>query len=918
MSDGEYVWYTEDSRRFMSKGYLGGLSLDDRVSCIGDTAEAILKVKGFSNKLKSYIKKGWVSLSTPVWCNFGNSRGLPISCFSSRLEDSVQSILDNVAEIGTMTKLGGGTAAYFGDVRPRGAPISIGGNSFGTVHFMKLFDSALSIISQSNVRRGNAAMYLPIEHGDLFEFLKVRTNESEIQSLTTAVCVSDNFMERMIARDKDAGDRWAAVLKSRYKTGVPYVIFTDNANKGAPDVYKDKGLKIVQSNLCCVTGDQRVVSDRGMKTAKQLWEEGGNLKLFDGKNVVDASPMQLIEKNVKVFKITLANGMTHTVTGDHKVAVRKFSYNSKGRLDVRCEDLKVGDQVAVQLEKGLFGAQSREDEAFILGLYQADGTNMQNSVCIDLWENDFDLVDEVETKVARIVKSCKNLDVRTKLEPKFTDANPGQSKVKKKRMSSVALDSLGYFVKGKVPNWMWEADEKTQWAYLRGLYYADGTVRVGAGATGPVQLSLASVDRKFLEDLQLIVSNLGIKSSIFLLYPAGRKLLPDGKGGKKYYDTQTSWRLVNGNKHDLIEFDRHTGFAARKGIDVARMEFDRDKDKTKKFSEVVSVEPVGYEDVYCCQVDSASHHWVCNGVVTHNSEIFLPTTEEESFVCCLSSMNDLYFDDWKDTDAVETMTRLLDAVMSEFITKAKTIKHMERAVRFAERHRALGLGRFGYHSYLQSRELPFESSGARKANIAISKTIKQKAYDESKQMAKDYGEPEVMKGYGRRNSTLIAIAPTKSSAFIIGQASESIEPNDTNFEIADLAKGKYEKKNPFLMKLLNDLGKNTPEVLASISKANGSVQHLDFLTNEQKEVFRTFSEISQKEVVIQAAQRQKYIDQGQSLNLYVPGDAPVKDLNALMIDAWSSGIKSLYYQYNDNSAQKMGRDLLTACKSCEA
>jgi ribonucleoside-diphosphate reductase alpha chain len=242
---------------------------------------------------------------------------------------------------------------------------------------------------------------------------------------------------------------------------------------------------------------------------------------------------------------------------------------------------------------------------------------------------------------------------------------------------------------------------------------------------------------------------------------------------------------------------------------------------------------------------------------------------------------------------------------------------MNRAVQFAERHRALGIGWIGWHSYLQNKMIAWESMEAKSLNVSIAKNIKEAAYAASEKLAEEYGEPEELKGYGRRNTTLCAIAPTKSSAFILGQVSENTEPQLTNHCIKDLQKGKFTIKNPILEKLLEEKGKNTLEVWDSIMKNSGSVSHLSFLSEHEKDVFKTFSEIMPREVIIQAAQRQKYIDQSQSLNLLIDPAVPVKEINALMIDAWKLGIKTFYYQIGVNAAQQLSRSL-NSCKSCES
>jgi ribonucleoside-diphosphate reductase alpha chain len=231
------------------------------------------------------------------------------------------------------------------------------------------------------------------------------------------------------------------------------------------------------------------------------------------------------------------------------------------------------------------------------------------------------------------------------------------------------------------------------------------------------------------------------------------------------------------------------------------------------------------------------------------------------------------------------------------------------------------LGVLGWHSFIQSKGLPFDSRDAARLNVEVFKLIKEKSYSASEEMAQKYGEPEYLKGYGRRNVTLNAIAPTTSSAFILGQVSQSIEPIWSNCYVKDVAKMKVTIKNPILEKLLRELGQDTKEVWNSIKQNDGSVQHLEFLTPMQKEVFRTFAEINQATIINQAAIRQDYIDQSQSLNLMIAPDMPTKDVNKLLIDAWKLGVKTLYYQHSMNSAQAFARKKLglndLQCVACE-
>ncbi len=298
------------------------------------------------------------------------------------------------------------------------------------------------------------------------------------------------------------------------------------------------------------------------------------------------------------------------------------------------------------------------------------------------------------------------------------------------------------------------------------------------------------------------------------------------------------------------------------------------------------------------------------------TEIMLPSSYDESFICCLSSMNLELYDEWKDTKAVQLAIHFLDAVLQEFIDKTEDNYYLAAANRFAKRHRALGLGVLGWHSYLQKNRIPFEGMQAKFLTENIFKNIHEQAELATKELAILYGEPELLKGYGRRNTTTMAVAPTTSSSAILGQASPGIEPFSSNYYKAGLSKGNFMRKNRYLTELLAEKGLDNEETWRTIMLAGGSVQHLTSLTEEERAVFKTFKEISQLEIIQQAAIRQKYIDQGQSMNINIPSALPVKEVNQLMIEAWRSGVKSIYYQRSQSVAKEFVANMV-ACVSCE-
>jgi ribonucleoside-diphosphate reductase alpha chain len=544
-----FDWVNEDTRTFMKRGYLDeGQTVEERVREIGEKAEEILGYEGFADEFEHCMGMGWFSLSTPIWVNFGKDKGLPISCYGTTLQDDVIDILRGNAEIGAMSKVGGGTATYFGELRPRGAKISTGGETNGAVSMMELFNTTTNVISQGKVRRGSWAAYLPVDHGDIEEFLQIRSEGHPIQDVSLGVCIPNYWMEEMIGGDMKKREIMAKIHKKRSETGYPYIFFTDTVNHNKPRWYRDKDMEIKHSQLCA----------------------------------------------------------------------------------------------------------------------------------------------------------------------------------------------------------------------------------------------------------------------------------------------------------EIMEY----------------------------------------------------------------------TDENKSFVCCLSSMNLLHYDEWRSSNAVRTLTCLLEAVYTEFIEKAEDIPFLEKAVRFAKEHRSIGIGGLGYHSYLQKNRIPFESLTARTINKDMFETIDMQSRSHSMYLSREKGEPAVLKGYNQRFSTRMAVAPTTSSSFILGQVSPSIEPLQSNYFTKDLAKGKFTYKNPYLKELLIEKDMDTQGVWRQIMLDGGSVQGLDFLSQEEKDVFKTFGEISQMEIIQQAADRQRYIDQGQSLNVMIGDEVPLKDINKLVIEAWKLGIKTLYYQRGANMAQQVGRDILN-CAVCE-
>ena len=245
----KYYWLNDESRLFLSRGYITE-SPEQRIKDIANNAEKYLKIEGFAEKFLDYMSKGFYSLSTPVWVNFGNKRGLPVSCFNSHVSDTMESILDKASEVGIMSKMGGGTSGFFGELRARGKNISVGGESSGPIHFMEIFDKIAEVVSQGSARRGSFAAYLPVEHPDIEEFLQIREDGHPIQKMSIGVTITDDWMESMTAGDKDKRKVWGKIIKKRFESGYPYIFFSDTVNNNSPKIYQDLDRKINSSNLC--------------------------------------------------------------------------------------------------------------------------------------------------------------------------------------------------------------------------------------------------------------------------------------------------------------------------------------------------------------------------------------------------------------------------------------------------------------------------------------------------------------------------------------------------------------------------------------------------------------------------------------------------------------------------------------------
>lgn len=920
-------WLTDEGLQTLRNGYLlENETPRDMWSRVSSMAAKKLGKPDLEKRFFDLFWNNWLCGSTPVLSNGGSERGLPISCYSVHVDDSIDSIFNKQHELALLSKNGGGVGIYMGDVRGRGQKISDNGKSEGVIPWLKCYDSTTIAVSQGSVRRGASAVYLPIEHPDIEEFLNLRKPTGDVNrrclNLHHAVCISDNFMQKVESGDEKSREVWKNLLRSRFEQGEPYLFFTDNVNRSLPQSYKNNNLTVKTSNIC-VTGDQRVVTSKGIKTVLDLYNSKESLILFDGKKSVEATNMHLIEKNANIFKIITKEGRSHNVTEHHKIL-------TKSGL-IECKDLIPGDKISIQRQEGLFGGMHNPEMAFLLGLYHGDGTQTADTVHIDIWENDFRLKNEIKNCVDKVYEQNSWLEysifnykynyeiTRKNKIPDFREQNTGTSNIKKIRLSSSKLKQFG-FEKNVIPEWIWSGDKETQSQYLRGLFIADGTARIEVNDKTygtPLYLSLTSISFNLLQNIQIILSNLGINSKIYNLCDAGKTMLPNGKGSLSEYETKKCWRLNINDKNSGLKFEKLTGFLSYKNVNLEDRHY---RDNTKKFDTVLSIEQIENQDVYCTTVNTEEHVWVCNGFITSNcNEIYLHTDPDHTFVCCISSLNLFRYDEWKNTDAVQLSIWFLDGIMQEYIDKAKGRSGFENSIRFAEKSRALGLGVLGWHSLLQDKKIPFNSMEAMQLNAEIFRYIRNEADIATRDLAKEYGEPEWCKNTGVRNSHVLAVAPTVSNSIISGSVSAGIEPISANIFSLKTAKGTFLRYNPCLKQLLKNKNKDHMDTWNIINQDGGSVQSLNFLNESEKEVFATAREINQFSIIRQAAQRQKWIDQGQSVNLFFSKNSDPKHIHNVHLEAWKLGLKGLYYCRAESvlKGDSINRQQ-DECKACEA
>lgn len=801
------------------------------------------------------------------------------NCYNSTMPDSIQGITQTVTEVTVMSSLGGGTSVYLGDIRPTGTPFGKDkkGKSGGVVPWAKILDSTIIGVSQSSLRRGAVALYLPVDHPDLDDFLRIRLGQGDPNRTCTnvhqAITITDSFMNRLEKGEPEAGLIWKKLMKTRADTGEPYLIFIDTANKTSPELYKKNNLEIKSSNLC-LAGDTLVVTRYGQYQIKDLVNK--EVEIFDGKNWVKNNKFFYRGKS-KVLSIVLKNNQVIRMTPEHRclVQISRKDFEENLNYVISANELKPGMFLSSSKNFQTEGYK-KEKGAYAKGYLFREGLYKDGNIFVNLHEGSLD-------SEKMLLDSLKELDSNSELVTVSTSkikARLDYKRIIKKVIKNLNQDKeslLNYLTENQKEETLREV---TTWDRESRLKFISGVFDANSKFYSNKNFVLTSISKEDCKHIANILFSLGYKPSITTSYPSKNK--------------KRAPRLCLENLDTYLLFQE--GFFQRVKAG--------DKQPERIFNEwrkIKSIKLEEEEDVYCTTVDTTSYFTLANGILTGNcSEIFLHSDVDHSFVCCLSSLNLDKYDEWKSTDVVELSVYFLDAVMQEFIDKTQNMYGMQRAYNFAVKSRALGLGVLGYHSLLQQKGLPFKSPETNNLNEEIFSLIDKRSKEATEYLAEQLGEPEWCKGSKRRNSNLTALAPTVSNSMICGEVSPGIEPWDSNYFVKGSAKGDLIQKNRYLEKVINSKGFTDEEIhniWQSILDNKGSVQHLDCLTDSEKETFKTARELDQIEIVKQAGARQKYIDQGQSVNLFF--DDPTKiDPNyfsKVHFAAYKLGLKSLYY-----------------------
>ena len=706
-----------------------------------------------AQRIYDYASDGWFMFSSPVLSNAPSAdgksnKGLPISCFLTYVPDSLEGLIEHSSELRWLSVKGGGVGGHWSDVR------AVSDKAPGVIPFIHTVDADMTAYRQGTTRKGSYAAYLDIDHPDIIEFLNIRVPTGgdinrKCFNIHNAVNLTDDFMDavrhgkKWELRDPDTGnvrdvvearELWQRLLETRYRTGEPYLNFIDTANKALPQSMKYKGLKINGSNLC-VAPETKILTDKGYETISEL--ENKSVNVWNGEEFSNTT-VRKTGTDQMLLKVVTDSGQELDCTPYHRFYIQDGKHISR----VEARDLEIGDKL-IKHDLPVIEGGTNLLRAYEQGFYSGDGCSVGDKCRVYLYHSKRELFNMFDKSYI----SCM---------------------VVQEEQKRIYFNYYGLKEKSFVPTVEHSVDTRLKW--LAGLLDADGCVaRNGTNYS----LQLCSVDKQFLVDLQLMLQTLGVTSKIKLQRESGEYLLPknDGSGELGEYSCKEANRILINS----------TGLSTllTLGLSCKRLSFDGIEEPNRDATRFVRVEDVIWtgrrSDTYCF-TEPKRNMGMFNGILAGNcNEIHLPTSEDRTAVCCLSSVNLEKYDEWKDSNMVADLITFLDNVLQYFIDNAPD--ELSKAIYSATQERSLGLGAMGFHSYLQSKNIAWESALAKSLNIKMFKQIKEDAVNATRKLANERGSCPDCDGV--RNSHLLSVAPNANSGIILG-TSASIEPIKSN------------------------------------------------------------------------------------------------------------------------------------------
>jgi len=948
--------WIEHSRDYLF-GYFGIKTLQKSYLFEGETPQYMfmrvalgIHCDDYDRVLETYtlMSQKFFIHATPTLFNAGTKKPQMSSCFLVAMkDDSIQGIFDTLTECAHISKWSGGIGLHCSNIRANGSKIKgTNGVADGIVPMLRVFNNTARYVNQGGgKRKGSFAIYLEPWHADIMEFLELRLNQGDeemrCRDLFTALWIPDLFMksvendwswnlmcpsecpglqdvygeefdalylrysmEGKFRKTVKARDVWNAILKSQIETGTPYMCYKDSANSKT----NQKNIGIIKSSNLCVAPETKILLKSGYARIKDLC--GQNVEIWNGEEWSNVEINKTSDAS-KLIRVNMSDGTFLECTEYHKFHLQ-IGYGNKSEIK-EARMLVPGDKLIKWLPPVL---QIDKDDPcwdpYTHGFFCGDGTyhatysGSKTIPGISLYGEKKKLIEYLDVRTTSGIEDAQgriNVMLQYDIPKKF----------------SVPLNE--------------NITTRLQW--FAGLCDADGHTQGCPGNPTQKTISVASIQLNFLRDVQLMLHTLGVSSIIGLLREAGETELPDGKGGKKMFDTQTCWCLVVSALG--VETLLNNGFKTRRLILSDFTPVTRD---VRQFVRVVSVEDNNRWDETYCFNEPKRHMGIFNGMITGNcTEILQVSKPDETAVCNLASLSlpafvvDGEFDFSKLCEVTCVVTRNLNRVIDQnyYPTEAARTSNM--------RHRPIAIGVQGLADVYQMLGLSFDEPRARDLNRQIFDTIYDSALGESCQLAKEEGPYETfdgspasqgilqfdmwgqnierlilresIKAHGLRNSLLVGPMPTASTAQILGN-NEAFEPYTSNMYLRRTLAGEFVMVNKHLVKDLMAIGKWNPDVKNEIIRAGGSVQGLD-ISESMKQIYRTVWEIPQKSLIDMSADRGPYIDQSQSLNIFME-DPSLAKLSSMHLYGWKKGLKTgMYYLRTRPKAKPQQVTLPLAC-----